>query len=121
MKKIDRILVAIDRSAMAEEALKRAISIAKEKDAQLVVVHVIESSFISSPFVQSVDENEIEKEVKTQVEKLTSKENVEYILFVESGSPASSIALKVRNIGIDLLIIGTHGKDDIDKIGRAHV
>lgn len=31
MKNIKKILVAIDRSAMAEEALKRAISIAKEK------------------------------------------------------------------------------------------
>ena len=31
MEKVNQILVAIDRSAMAEEALKRAISIAKEK------------------------------------------------------------------------------------------
>ena len=113
MNKVDRILVAIDRSAMAEEALKRAISIAKEKEAQLVVMHVIESSFIESPFVQAIDKNEIKKKVTEQVDRLTSEENMEYVLFVESGSAASSIALKVQNIRVDLLIIGTHGKDDI--------
>ncbi len=113
MKKVNRILVAIDRSAMAEEALKRSITIAKEKDAQLIVMHVIEPSFIESPFVRSIDENEIEKEIKGRVEKLTSKEDIEYVLFVESGSAAASISLKVKNLNVDLLIIGTHGKDDI--------
>lgn len=113
MKNVNRILVAIDRSAMAEEALKRAISIAKEKEVQLVVMHVIEPSFIESPFVQSIDEKEIEKEIKRRVEKLTSKEDIEYVLFVESGSAAASISLKVKNLNVDLLIIGIHGKDDI--------
>ena len=113
MNKVNRILVAIDRSAMAEEALKRAIYIAKEKEAQLVVMHVIEPSFIESPFVRPIDENKIKKEVKRRVEKLTSEEDIEHILFVESGSAAASISLKVKNLNVDLLIIGTHGKDDI--------
>lgn len=113
MNKVNQILVAIDRSAMAEEAMKRAIYIAKEKKVQLVVMHVIEPSFIESPFIQSIDEKEIEKEIKRRVEKLTSEEDIEYVLFVESGSAAESISLKVKNIGADLLIIGTHGKDDI--------
>ncbi len=39
MKEISKILVAIDKSKMSQEALKRAISIAKEKDAQLHVIH----------------------------------------------------------------------------------
>jgi len=114
MKEMNRILVAIDSSAMSREALKRAVSIAKEKELQLIVMHVIEATFISSPFVQGIDARNIEKEVKIQVEEIASKENVEYILFVESGSPSSLIAHKVRSIGADLLIIGTHGKDDID-------
>lgn len=113
MKNIKKILVAIDRSGMAEEALKRAISIAKEKEAQLIVMHVVEPSFIESPFVRPIDENKIKKEVKMRVEKLTSEEDIEYVLFVESGSAAASISLKVKNLNVDLLVIGTHGKDDI--------
>ncbi len=114
MNKVNRILVAIDRSAMAEEALKRAIYIAKEKEAQLVVIHVIESSFIESPFVRPIDENKIKEEVKRQVEKLTSEEDIEYILFVESGSAAASIILASQKTKADLLVIGTHGKDDLE-------
>ena len=113
MKEVNRILVAIDGSAMSREALKRAVSIAKEKEAQLIVMYVIEANFISATFVPSIDANNIEKEVNVQVKEIASKENVEYILFVESGSPSSSIAHKVRSTGVDLLIIGAHGKDDI--------
>ncbi len=114
MKEIKKILVAIDRSAMAGEALKRAIFIAKEKEAQLVVMHVIEPSFIESPFVRPIDENKIKKEVKRRVEKLTSEEDIEYVLFVESGSAASSIILASQKTKADLLVIGTHGKDDLE-------
>ena len=52
MKQVKQILVAVDRSAMAEEALKRAISVAKKKDAQLIVVHVTEPPFFESPYKQ---------------------------------------------------------------------
>lgn len=113
MKNIKKILVAIDRSAMAEEALKRAISIAKEKSAQLVVIHVIEPYFIESPFIPSVDEEDVKKEVTKQVDRLTVEADIEYILFVESGSAASSIILASQKTKADLLVIGTHGKDDL--------
>ena len=114
MKQINQILVAIDRSAMAAEALKRAISIAKEKDAQLIVMHVIEPSFIESPFVQAIDEDAIKKQVIEQIDKLNSEADLKYILFVESGSAASSITLKAQKTKADLLVIGTHGKNDVD-------
>ncbi len=114
MKQINQILVAIDRSAMAAEALKRAISIAKEKDAQLIVMHVIEPFFIESPFLQAIDEEEIKKQVTEQIDQLNSEADLKYILFVESGSAASSITLKAQKTKADLLVIGTHGKDDIN-------
>ena len=113
MKQINQILVAIDRSAMAAEALKRAISIAKEKDAQLIVMHVIEPSFIESPFVQAIDEDAIKKQVIEQIDKLNSEADLKYILFVESGSAASSITIKAEKTKADLLVVGTHGKDDL--------
>lgn len=113
MKKINQILVAIDRSAMTAEALKRAISIAKEKDAQLIVMHVIEPYLIESPFVRAVDEDEIKKKVIEQINQFNSEANLKYILFVESGSASSSITLKAQKTKADLLIIGTHGKNDI--------
>jgi len=114
MKQINQILVAIDRSVMAAEALRRAISIAKEKDAQLIVMHVIEPSFIESPFVHTTDDDEVKKQIIEQIDQLNSEADLKYILFVKSGSAAASITLKVEKTNADLLIIGTHGKNDID-------
>lgn len=113
MKNINRILVAIDRSTMGNEALKRAILISKEKNSQLIVMHVIESSFMDSPFVQTMDQNEIKKKVTKEIDRFISKENIEYVILIESGSASTSISLKAKSIGADLLIVGTHGKDDI--------
>lgn len=113
MKQVNEILVAIDRSAMAEEALKRAISIAKKKDAQLIVLHVIETSFIELPFTVSIDEDKIKKDFIALIEKLNKKANVEYVLFVENGKVATVVAHKVKHTNADLLIVGSHGKDDI--------
>lgn len=114
MKNMNQILVAIDRSATSEEVLKRAISIAKNQDAVLIVMHVIEPPFIESPFVQSIDEDELKKKITEQTDKLNVQANVEYVLFVESGSAADTITLKAQKTEADLLIIGSHGKDDIE-------
>ena len=113
MENVYRILVAIDMSKMAEEALKRAIIIAKEKNAQLLVIHVIEPFFIEFPFIPSVDEKDLKREVKEQVDRLTVKAGIEHTLFVESGSAASSIILASQKTKADLVIIGTHDKNDL--------
>ncbi|MEA3417951.1 MAG: universal stress protein [Campylobacterota bacterium] len=114
MKKVNQILAAIDRSAMAEEVLKRAVSIAKEKDAQLIVMHVIESPFIESPFAQSIDVDKLKREIAEQIDQLNTEANLKYILFVESGSSAGTITLKAQKTEADLLIVGSHGKSDIE-------
>ncbi len=113
MEEVMKIVVAIDSSVMAEEALKRAISIAKEKDAQLIVVHVIESSFIEYPFSVSVNKDEIKQQVIDKIDQLNTEADLNYILFVESGSAVGTITLKAQKTKADLLVIGTHGKDDI--------
>jgi len=114
MKEVKQILVAIDRSAMAEEALKRAISIAKKKDARLIVMHVIESSFIESPFVQSIDKDKLKREITEQIDQLNKQANIEYILFVGSGSASGTIMDMVQKSEVDLLVVGSHGKSDIE-------
>ena len=113
MKEVKTILVAIDYSAMAQEALKRAISIAKDKDAQLIVMHVVEPPFIESPFLKLVDKDEIRQDLENNIDELNKEANVKYFLFVESGLAVDIIARKVETTKTDLLVIGTHGKDDI--------
>ncbi len=114
MKEIKQLLVAIDRSSMAEEALKRAISIAKKKNAPLVVVYVIETPLIELPFLQPVDQDAIKKKITEQIIRLNKEAGITYALFVVSGSVADTILLEVQKTKADLLIVGSHGKSDVD-------
>ncbi len=113
MKQIRQVLVAIDRSAMAGEALKRAISIAEEKSAQLIVIHVIEPLFLEPPYAKSVNEDEIRQKITEEIDRLNAQAHVEYMLFVESGAAAGTISRKAEKMQADLLVVGSHGKDDI--------
>jgi len=114
MKHVQQILVAVDSSVMAEESLKRAISIAKEKAAQLMVMHVIEPPFTESPLFKSIDPEKVRAEIAEQIDRLNAQANVDYLLFVESAKAADAIILKARKTRADLLVIGSHGKDDIE-------
>lgn len=113
MKQIQQVLVAIDRSAMAGEALKRAISIAKEKSAKLIVIHVIEPLFLEVPYAKSVDEDKIRQKLTEEIDRLNSQAQVEYILFIESGPAAGTIGHTAEKIQADLLVVGSHGKKEI--------
>jgi len=114
MKQMQQVLVATDRSAMAKEALKRAISIAKKKDAQLFIIHVIEPPFIESPYLQPIDQNEIEQAVTDEIDQLNSEVKVEYNLFIEHGNTVDIIKHKAEQLEVDLIVIGCNGKANIE-------
>lgn len=116
MQKVQQILVAIDRSAMAGEALKRAISIAKEQSAELIVIHVIEPLFLEASYAKAVDEEKIRQKLTEEIDRLNSQAQVEYLLFIESGPAAGTIGHKAEKVQADLLVVGSHGKENIKSI-----
>ncbi len=113
MRQVKEILVAISKSAMAKEVLKHAILIAKREDAQLIVIHVIETSLIQLPYLNFVDENELKKDITLSIDELNQDAKVAYYLFIEYGRASEIIAHKAKKIKSDLLVVGSHGKDDI--------
>lgn len=113
MQEIQQILVAYDRSAMSLEALKRAISIAGNKSAQLIVLHVLEPFFVQSPYAKSIDKEEIKREISAQIDKLNAEAHVEYMLFILQGKAAEMTILQAKKTQSDLIVVGSHGKDDL--------
>jgi len=114
MKPMQQILVATDRSAMAKEALKRAISVAKKKDAQLFIIHVIQPPFIESPYLRPIDQSEVKKSLTEEIDHLNRETQVEYNLFIEHGNVVDLIIHKAEQLEIDLIILGCHGKSDLE-------
>lgn len=114
MKPIQQVLVATDRSAMAQEALKRAIHVAKEKNAQLFIIHVIQPPFIESPYLEPRDDKEIKDALTDEIDSVNAEHKVEYKLFIEHGNVADMIIHKAKQLEADLIVVGCHGKADIE-------
>jgi len=114
MKLMQQVLVATDRSAMAKEALKRAISVAKKKDAQLFIIHVIEPPFVEFPYLKPIDNSEIKNAIIDEIDSLNTESKVEYNLFIEHGDVVDTIIHKVEKLEVDLIVLGCNGKVDIE-------
>lgn len=122
--KIERILFPIDFSEGAMNALDYAISLAKEYDTKLYLLHVVHDISMTAgwqvPHIR-IDElyREMEESARKELEKCCMEElrglkNVERI--VVRGIPDEEILKVAKNEKIDIIVIGTHGRTGIDRL-----
>jgi nucleotide-binding universal stress UspA family protein len=129
--KIQRILYATDLSENSAYAFRYAVNSAKNHDANIIILHVIEQM---SPFVRSLVDTYIDEEERKKLhdEKMTYtmdrirnrlqifcdrelKDDPECVDKIESievveGYPADEILKKADELNCDAIIMGTHGK-----------
>ena len=113
MAVLNNIIAAIDTSAMADEVLKRAISLAKEESAQITVLHNIEIPLFDKPFGNVNDEEAIKQKIAAKVDALNTNAAVEYFITLTRGKPSNEIVYESEKLQSDLIIIGAHGKKSI--------
>ncbi|MGX7245684.1 universal stress protein [Enterococcus quebecensis] len=110
------ILVAMDGSKNSELALQYGVAIAKEKNATLYLLSVVDENAIShSSYAYSkvlAEEKEaIEKELLKNIYYATQEGLNDVIPIVEIGNPKEMISTVVpRDQAIDLIIVGSTGK-----------
>lgn len=119
--KIKKILVPTDFSPSSKVAVDYAATIAKQFHAEIVLIHVIESSAYSVTDTLIVVNHEAA--LKTTAEALMDnlhKACVERGLSVTtdlvSGVPYREIVKKAERDGIDLIVIGTHGRTGVERL-----
>ncbi len=105
------IIVPTDGSKFAERAEDVAISIAKNFNGKLVVLHIIDEKLIYPYEV-------LEEEGKIILKKASKKAEeqditVETVLIV--GDPTHDMSKIVEKTGADLVVLGTHGKAGLEK------
>lgn len=119
MKSIKRIMAAIDSSAMADEVLKRALKIAKSKDADLIVIHTIDIPWFEMPVIESesdtIDIKDIKNKIENKVNELNKEANVNFITIVSTGDAANKIIYEAKREKTDLIVLGAHGKEEYKK------
>ena len=110
---LNNIIAAIDTSAMAEEVLKRAISLAKEENALITVLHCIDSPLFDKLFGDVDGEEAIRKKIAAKMDALNVEAKVEYLVTITRGKPSNNIVYESEKLQSDLIIIGAHGKKSI--------
>jgi nucleotide-binding universal stress UspA family protein len=112
---IRKILAPIDFSKSSDKALQYASSLAVQFQATLILVHVVEFSFVGSEF-GAVELSQIEADMREngrkQLETLEQKlvdPRLETKLIIASGRPSVEIIETAMDEAADLIVIASHG------------
>ncbi len=113
------VLIAIDLHPNCDKkTIQRAITIAKENNAKLSIVHAIEhinAYGVAEAYSAVLDvEEEMIKEAKAEMTRIGEQFSIPTSSqYIEVGSPKSVIMTKVQELGVDLIVVGSHGRHGI--------
>ncbi|NLZ29917.1 MAG: universal stress protein [Methanomicrobiales archaeon] len=117
-----KILVAIDGSEPANRALEAAIEEAGMWNAEVHVIYVVESGLFSSlpmdntlEIIYSVLQKEGEEILESARVKADAA-NVPLTTYLRQGHAGSQIVSLAEDLGVDLIILGSHGKSGVDRL-----
>lgn len=116
------ILVAIDGSKISDNALKAAIEEARVWKAQIHAVYVVETGLFSSLPMDSTWEimySMLEKEGKKALEaakEMADRSGVKMETSMKQGHAGNEILKAIAELPIDLVVLGSHGKSEVDRI-----
>jgi nucleotide-binding universal stress UspA family protein len=126
VKRIRRILHATDYSKASERALQEAVDFAKQNNAEMLLVHVIQPVV---PYVAGEDigaaelyvklEESTKQEAQRSMNKLMQRLErlgVKAKSLLLRGIPADQIVKAARNRKADIIVIGTHGRTGLSKL-----
>ncbi len=117
-----KILVAIDGSKMSEKAVQTAVEEARVWNARVHILYVIETGLFSSLPMDNTWEvmySMLEKEgneALDRMKKIASDRGVEAEGHIRQGHAGNEILRAADEIGADLVVVGSHGKSNIDRL-----
>ena len=123
MIKLKKVLVPTDFSESARHAFTYGVSFAREFQAELVLLHVVENltvGYASDLFPVPMAEvfQEISGYAKAELAKLAEEARQKGITVVElvaQGKPSAEIIRHAAENSVDMIVLGTHGKGMLDQ------
>jgi nucleotide-binding universal stress UspA family protein len=113
------VLVATDLSPLSESALRWAEGIARHYGSELFVTHIISpaETALVPPEYWGASQQVIEEAATRQMEGLdTNREGVPHKMLLQHGGIWESLSSAVERFGIDLLVMGTHGREGFRRL-----
>jgi nucleotide-binding universal stress UspA family protein len=119
--KLKKILVPIDFSDCSKKALQYAIPFAKQFHARMIFLHVLpthhaigrEAEFAGT-LIDGDLKNELEAQLTTLVQEIVPSE-IPMEIEVRHGAPSMEIVNAAKEMGVDVIVMSTHGHT-----GRVH-
>ena len=113
--RIRKIIVPTDFTAFSDHALDYATVIAKQFRSSILIMHVIEPfTYSVTDMMQVIDHyvplKTIAQPMIENLQKRILKGGVKSTAFVTKGTPYLEIIKKARKDGVDMIIMGTHGR-----------
>ncbi|MBP1928097.1 nucleotide-binding universal stress UspA family protein [Methanolinea mesophila] len=117
-----QILVAIDGSKISDRALKIALDEAKVWNATVNVIYVVETGLFSSLPMDNTWEimySMLEKEGQDALDAAKNEAEKRHITLnavMKQGHAGNEIVNASEELGADLVIVGSHGRSEVDRI-----
>ncbi len=105
----NKILLAVDGSRYSDIAASATMNIAKHIDASVLVVSVVYSDLKEKRYTEAI------QEIK-RVESFLTKEGIKVEGEVLSGRPAEVLIEIADAKGVDLIVMGSHGRTGLDRV-----
>ena len=124
MKPFDNILIAIDFSENSTYAFDCALMLARQFNAKLTVMHVINEPIdLRGFYVPHISFEQLEKEIEVGAADMMEKfcrekmgDYGNYATSIVTGIPCEEIISMARKIDASLIVVGTHGRTGLDHI-----
>jgi len=118
---IKHILLPVDFSPLAENAMTTAVEMCRRHNAALHVVHVVENRLMATPPEASVPvfyvvpemEKAAQQKLDGLVNRIAAKHSIKIKAYLEFGNPADAIRDKAVDLKCQLIIMGTHGASGV--------
>ena|ERR1700722_3651727 len=120
MKRIHRILVATDFSAIADHALDQALDLAEQLHAKITLMHAYEIPIYGFPdgiLVATADlglemSRAAQAGLNASIEKHKAR-GIEMTTVLRDGPPWEEINTVAAEVSADVIVVGTHGRRGI--------
>jgi nucleotide-binding universal stress UspA family protein len=114
-----RVLVPLDRSPLAEQALGQGVAIARASGATLDVVSVYEPIVLGVPQQDSLDQAGLDatrQYLEAVAAELSSSSTVSTTHATYKGNAVECISTRAREIDADLVVITSHGRTGLSRM-----
>jgi putative phosphoribosyl transferase len=111
-----KLLLATDFSPASERAREAALQLARAFEAEVTVLHVVESPRYPYPVAVPSSTRQAATTDLDRVARAMQGAGVRTVPMLREGNPYAEIVTAAKDANVDLLIIGTHGHRGLDHL-----